>query len=515
MPERVVLAHPDQRDAGARRSRQSRIELRRSVVGHLRHVHVDRPRPQNRLLRLRFDVAEEGRARVWCGQQQTHAGVVGHRSGMDDTLRPDHSEPHVPHQRHGCGRRHADRHPAEQSLCLFVLLDRLPPRADPDLCHRSGEHAAEPIDVVGVEVAENEQIHPIDPEPVQAGVGRLGIGAGVHNNHAPTGSGDKGIPLSDVARDDPPVPRRPAIGEGDRRTHQRHEPGRHHDHVTTADREHPDGHDARQQDARVPRKPGQLGYPVPGRHAQDQLAEGPSQHGGHTPGSDSPLPGQRDESQHRHHRCQGSGEHIGDDRARPHCTTYGEQDRECRDLGSHRGGKSSPIDHGDQARSRSDGQHEAHRVGQPRVQHQQEHSADLQDMGRGASPTDQPGGESQSGHHRCSQDARLRSDDHHERSEYHARRQCTWRARDVQPPSQPVHQGEQDRAVRARHRREVGQARRPHVICGDRRESLITAESHPGQKPTRVPVPRHLPHQHTRGGRRPVRRNNLCGADDT
>ena len=190
----VLSSPPDQRDAGARRPRQGDIELRRPVVGHLRHVHVDRPRPQNRLLRLRLvDVAEEGRARVQVVSSRLTLALLGTdpawmtRSGQITVSRM--SPP-----RHGCGRRHADRHPAEQSLCLFVLLDRLPPRADPDLClGRVNTPPGRPTWSAWKWLRTSRSTRSI-PSRSGAGVGRLGIGAGVHNNHAPTRSGRQGIP---------------------------------------------------------------------------------------------------------------------------------------------------------------------------------------------------------------------------------------------------------------------------------------------------------------------------------
>ena len=259
---------------------------------------------------------------------------------------------------------------------------------------------------------------------------------------------------------------------------------------------------------------GQLGYPVPRPpRAGSARSQGPSQHGGH-PGSDSPLPSQRRVPAPAPPLPRG-GEHVGDDRARPHCTTDGEQDRGMSRPGRHRGGpRAPPIDHGDQTRSRSDGQHEAHRVGQPRVQASAGTAAHLQDMGRGASPPTSPAAESI----RPSQMPSTLGCDPTPTTNVPStarRRRAAWRCRGtMQPPSQPV-PGEQDRAVRARHRREVGQARCPHVICGDRRESLITAEVIPDEANPHPPFPRHLPHQHTRGGGRGPCAGTTCAGPTT
>ena len=81
-----------------------------------------------------------------------------------------------------------------------------------DLAHLAAvEHPAQPVDVVGVEVGEHQQRHPVDAEPAQAAVDRARVGPGVDDDgRARPGAQHQRVALADVAGREHPAARRPA-----------------------------------------------------------------------------------------------------------------------------------------------------------------------------------------------------------------------------------------------------------------------------------------------------------------
>nr|WP_182066656.1 hypothetical protein [Curtobacterium sp. ME12] len=68
-------------------------------------------------------------------------------------------------------------------------------------------HSAHRADVVAVEVRQDEQVDPGDPEQVQARPEPLLVVAGVHEGDGVVATEQHGVPLPDVAGGDRPVPR--------------------------------------------------------------------------------------------------------------------------------------------------------------------------------------------------------------------------------------------------------------------------------------------------------------------
>ena len=67
--------------------------------------------------------------------------------------------------------------------------------------------------MVGVEVGEDDGVEGRDAEPGQAAVDERRVGPGIdEDGPARTAAQDDGIPLPDVAHDDPPPGRRPGDG---------------------------------------------------------------------------------------------------------------------------------------------------------------------------------------------------------------------------------------------------------------------------------------------------------------
>ncbi len=94
---------------------------------------------------------------------------------------------------------------------LIGLVGRVLERTDlhhPDLA--AVEHAGQPVDVVGVQVAEQHDRHPVDPEPVEAAVdgGRVRPSIDHHGRPVTGGQHDR-VALTDVADDEEPAGGRP------------------------------------------------------------------------------------------------------------------------------------------------------------------------------------------------------------------------------------------------------------------------------------------------------------------
>ena len=123
--------------------------------------------------------------------QQHHAGLVGRAAvtrsdGRRVRRRPEHLEGDV-----ADGARLAVRSPppsSDPSSAASAATAATPPGGSASRVtstsptSRSVEHAREPVDVVGVEVGQHQQRHPVHPEPAQTAVDRTRVGAGVDDD---------------------------------------------------------------------------------------------------------------------------------------------------------------------------------------------------------------------------------------------------------------------------------------------------------------------------------------------
>lgn len=96
------------------------------------------------------------------------------------------------------------------------------------------EHPGQALDVVGVQVAQDDQRDVVDTEVVETALHLRGVGAGVEHHRSRPGIEHQPVALSDVASDEGPAVRRPRSGgqpkaeEGDQQSCQprAHDPPR-------------------------------------------------------------------------------------------------------------------------------------------------------------------------------------------------------------------------------------------------------------------------------------------------
>ncbi|WIB34433.1 hypothetical protein DEJ20_08185 [Curtobacterium sp. MCSS17_005] len=214
MPVGVVRADPDEPDPRGEPSEELRVLVRGAVV---RHLHdVDRPRRQTTrvpepTLRRLPQVAEEdpGQARptgasVRRPRDQDDARVV---AGGTVVARWPH---HAPGERpEGAGDpvvRRPDIDTGTPEVVDHPLVRRTADGSDQRGLDGAG-HGAHRADVVAVEVRQDEQVDPGDPEQVQARPEPFLVVAGVHERNGVITPEQHGVPLPDVTRGDRPVAR--------------------------------------------------------------------------------------------------------------------------------------------------------------------------------------------------------------------------------------------------------------------------------------------------------------------
>jgi hypothetical protein len=326
VPVGVVRPDPDEPDPRGELAVELRVLVRRPVVGHLDDVDGTRRQPSGATdpaLRRLPQVAEEhpGQARgarlPRCRSRHEHdarvvAGVTG--SGR----RPDHPPGERPEPASGAVVGLSDVDAGN-----LQLLDDPPVRRAADGTDQGGVddagHRSHGADVVAVEVRQDEQIDPGDPEQVQARPEPSLVVAGVHEGDGVVAPEQHGVALPDVARGDRPVARhRPPDHEhrhGDRcdADHDHHPRGEQQpdpDRPRNQDR----GREARADqhggdDADGAARPGRRGVRQRGgrvRDAPDGSGGHPRDRGEHR-GAVGPQ--RRDdtgaETDHRDDRCQG------------------------------------------------------------------------------------------------------------------------------------------------------------------------------------------------------------------
>ncbi|GAA1757582.1 hypothetical protein GCM10009681_31060 [Luedemannella helvata] len=209
--------------------------------------------------------------------------------------------------------------------------------------------AGHAVDVVGVEVAQHQQLHPVDAEPAQAAVHERRLGAGVDHDRAarPDGQHER-VALADIARDHEGPGRRPPAGQhpygqpADGRAHRHHEgdpprrppPGRH---------QQSERHRGEQQPAGEPVGPRQVagrhvGTPVGDRH---EPAGGPAGQPGQELGRARPdrRDGGGQHAEHGGRRDRRDGQQVGRHGHRAHGAGQRGDDRPAGDLGGGRDGE--------------------------------------------------------------------------------------------------------------------------------------------------------------------------------
>jgi len=326
------------------------------VVGHLEDVRAEGlPGGEQIGLLGQFGVARQ-QDRACRGGGAHHQGGVVHRRAVVRVdvarrmRRPQYVEGEAGPRQPASGGQRDQRHPGRcdipgdtaQRPC--GLVDRA--YGDPaDRAPAQGSDQA--ADVVGVQVAEQHERDPADPEPAEARIDRSVGRAGVDQHHpARSRSGQHdGIALPDVAGNDHPARGRPPWWD---------EPGRDdHDRGACKGREQhgartppPDDHgdatqrtdhEHRSRGARRPRQrgaghgSGAIGHGDQPRRGPPRQPGAPSCHGGRD------RRHQRGQHAKDRGRCDGRGcEQVGDDRHRADQPAQPGHDRRCHEEG--RGG---------------------------------------------------------------------------------------------------------------------------------------------------------------------------------
>lgn len=420
-----------------------------AVVGDLEDI--DRPEllmvPQQFLLGVRFEVAQQEEGQSGGPHQQGHARIVGPFGRRSPGRRPQH----LPLQRPGpaplAGRRGDDGNPCGRRGPPHELRlpRRLFQRGDLHHSHRAPpQHPRQPSHVVDVEMRQQEQRHPLHAQFPQAGVHRSGLGARVHHHGRARSDGeDGGVPLPDRALHIAPAGRRPPFDRtSDQRRPQYGEEQCHGqgggkpspEPEPPAERHHRQGGRGEQQPSAHPAGPPQLrpgqSRPAPGdrRDPPGRHPRAPGQQLRHRPAQRGRR--QRGEPQDRRGARRQLGQHIAGDRHQAHPGRQHGDDRGADRLRGRGGrqrlgrarphpaasqGLAPPGRQGQQGSGGQDREEESVAAGQPRVvEHQQQYGGG-QRRDQGSAP---PGGDGQQGHRpagRRPQHAGLRPAHHHER----------------------------------------------------------------------------------------------------
>lgn len=184
------------------------------------------------------------------------------------------------------------------------------------------QRAGQPADVVGVEVGQQHQRQPVDPQPVEAAVDRADLRAGVDEHPlAGTGRHHQGIALPDVAGDQDRPGRRPAVGRLAQRPAEQHEA----DQRRHSERAQPpvapqrqtgeQQQDGEQQGSARAGRPagGAVGQAGRGPRHEDQPAHRPARQPGEgLPADRQDRPDEGGEQAQHRRRCHGGrGEQVG------------------------------------------------------------------------------------------------------------------------------------------------------------------------------------------------------------
>lgn len=159
------------------------------------------------VLRLLAEVAEEDGGQPCPARPDHDAAVVARQHRSRRSGWPQH----LPVQRSELAAlpasRLLDRHAAVGELREHSLV-RLPIGCAHERPPDPVDDAGQPTAVVGVVVRQHQEVHPLDPEPRQAGRRRVGLPPHVDHPDLPRSTDQQRVPLPHVARGHLPV-RRP------------------------------------------------------------------------------------------------------------------------------------------------------------------------------------------------------------------------------------------------------------------------------------------------------------------
>jgi hypothetical protein len=497
VPVRVADAHADQRHPGCHRIDECEVLCGGPVMRHLQHVGsqlVAGDGEQVALL-IRLRVAHEQHP-GWPGVGAQHQRVVvrvrvGAGQLVDRTERGERqSGPGDPPPRRGPYGGDVAQLGVDGGGPVGRLVQR-GQRDRGDLA--TTQYARQPVDVVGVEVAQDEQVHPVDAQPAQASVHAGRIGAGVDDDRAAGAERqDDGVALAHVAHDHERAGRRPA-----RREHPHRQPAE--DHADRDDEREPPrqppprGHEQRQSEGPEQQPAGQPVGPRQGAGRQDGPAVGD---GDEPPGGPARQPGQelREGGRHRRHdgredaeerrRChRGNRQHVGRHGDGAHGARQRGDDGAAGDLGGRRDGQrlSERAGHASGAqpvapagREQDQTARGQRRQCEPRVarqvridEHEDEHGG--RQRGRRGLPASRTQRQQRHGaHRRRPQHARRRPGQDHEADQHQrAHRHAQPRPR-PQPPAHGQHHRQDHGNVGAGNGHEVGETGRAELL-GQRR----------------------------------------------
>ena len=345
--------------------------------------------------------------------------------------------------------------------------------------------------MVQVEVREDEQVDPLDPQLPQTVRERLGVGTGVDQQHRIARAHENGVALAHVARGDGPLRRDGGAGDGvgDRTRGEcgRHGCCEHQDRghpcpPAGTDDEHRDGgaDDAEGDEPHPTLRPGEGGagqpgdlargggdprgrQPREGRQPRSQVRDAGAQAGRESDHRPEWRGGRREDvrehAQHRHGR---SDQH--DQRsARELCRQRhrDEQGERCRHPSAESFGERAG-EH-EQRPGGRDREGEPERAGQPRVGDQQDRDRRGQQRETGAGAAEQQPEHRDRRHRRGAHDARLRRDQHDERDQCAEARRHADAATQTAQGGEGVGDSDDERAVRPADGGEVGQRRCLHL----------------------------------------------------
>ncbi|ODU00704.1 MAG: hypothetical protein ABS81_22790 [Pseudonocardia sp. SCN 72-86] len=236
----VAVAGPDRDQHDPRRHRGEELAqaVSRAVVGHLQDVGAQRHAGREQVgLRRDLDVpGQQHRPRRCLGAHHERAVVDGCPVPGIDVEGRVHGAEHVEHQTGPgqplpCPERH-DGRARLPGLHAEAAQGRagLARRADRDPADSPApQRARHPADVVGVQVADHDEVERVHAQPGEAGVDRTIVGAGVDEHRVPgcAGGEHERVALPDVARDDRPPGGRPARCDDARRHQDEQQPHQH------------------------------------------------------------------------------------------------------------------------------------------------------------------------------------------------------------------------------------------------------------------------------------------------
>jgi hypothetical protein len=232
VPVGVVRAHGDERGAGAGGREEPGIGVRAAVVRNLEHVgpQID-PAGAQPGLGLRPEVSGQEDPHAPDGGAHDQRQVVGLRDrrgplrlGGEDLQ--DHSarlSPVPGHQPDAFAPRPPDQ--GVDGRYPVVGRGECAGRHRPD--RSTVERPGQAAHVVGVQVGQEHQRKPLDPQCREAAVDRRDVGAGVHEHRLPrrTRGQHQRVALPHVAGDDHGVGQRPAPHDLAHRPADQHQPG--------------------------------------------------------------------------------------------------------------------------------------------------------------------------------------------------------------------------------------------------------------------------------------------------